>query len=140
MINKAEERILIFKESNEEDKLEVIENIFKNEKNEKILCIGDVQSGKTSMMIQVIKSSISKGYNATIIFGGSTKILIEQTTKRLKDEFYNNHSFRVYQVINKESIDEIDSDLRINDLHLVFVLIKSKSIDENLINLLHIFC
>jgi GTPase SAR1 family protein len=139
MINKAERKVLIFEDSTEENKSEVIENIFRIDKNEKILCIGDVQSGKTSKMIQIIKASINKGYKATIIFGGSTKILIEQTTKRLKKEFQNNRNFYIYQIINEESSDEIHGDLRGKDTHLIFVLIKSKNVDENLKKLLNIF-
>jgi peptidase E len=50
------------------------------------LCIGQVQSGKTRKILEIIKIAIELKYNYIILFGGNTNSLLNQTQERLEKE------------------------------------------------------
>ncbi len=61
-------------------------NILESDKDEIVLCIAQVQSGKTRKILEIIKTAIDLKYNYIIIFGGNTNSLLNQTQTRLEKE------------------------------------------------------
>ncbi len=65
--------------------------IFNNNIKEKILCIGQVQSGKTRRIIECIKYSLyEKKYDIVIFVAGTNNRLYEQSKQRIIDSNFNN--------------------------------------------------
>ena len=62
------------------------QDILESKENEIILCIGQVQSGKTRKILEIIKIAIELKYNYIILFGGNTNSLLNQTQERLEKE------------------------------------------------------
>lgn len=63
-----------------------LKNIFSDFKNlgkQRIICIGNVQSGKTANIINVINEASNRGINLVIFFGGNTEVLRLQSENRL---------------------------------------------------------
>jgi RecG-like helicase len=120
---------LFFKNGSDEINNEIEDEIFKFNSSEKILCIGDVQSGKTGVMIRTIKKSLAHGYKMTIILAAHTKILVNQTKERVEQEFENDRNVSIYEI---DETSYIHTSLRYVNQHLVFVLLKSSSIDKTL--------
>ncbi|MBD5445943.1 MAG: hypothetical protein HDR31_01345 [Mycoplasma sp.] len=65
-------------------------NIFNsNLKKEHVLCVGQVQSGKTKNIENAIDYAVKNNYKLIIVFAGITKILYKQTNDRIsKNIFY----------------------------------------------------
>ena len=83
-----------------------------NEENSKTgLAIGYVQSGKTLSFTTVSALAAQNGFNAIIIIAGSTTKLVDQTTKRLKNDLdiYSRSeiSWNLFKNPKKTQIDEI---------------------------------
>ena len=53
-------------------------------KTNKILCLGKVQSGKTSFFISAIALAFDNGYNVVVVLGGTKKILVGQNKNRIE--------------------------------------------------------
>lgn len=64
-------------------------------KKEIILCIGKVQSGKTSKYLALIKKSFDENFRIVIIFGGTGKNLLSQTQNRLEESFKDNKNILI---------------------------------------------
>lgn len=56
-------------------------------KNNNLLLIGKVQSGKTSNLEMFTALAFDNGYNCVIIYGGYDNILLDQTCKRFRKTF-----------------------------------------------------
>lgn len=112
-----------------------IDSIFKNYflPHEKILCIGDVQSGKTRQIINSLKNAKNYGYKVTIILCGHTNYLFEQTQNRL------NRELKIEEGYESIDFDTIHQDLIIKNLHIIIPILKSRKIKNLLDNLLRIF-
>ena len=83
-----------------------------NQENSKTgLAIGYVQSGKTLSFTTVSALASQNGFNAIIIVAGSTTKLVDQTTKRLKNDLdiYSRSeiSWNLFKNPKKNQIDEI---------------------------------
>ena len=78
------------------------------------LVIGYVQSGKT-IFTSVIALAQDNGYRIVIIISGRQKLLLKQTTKRLKKDFKNNSDIIVKEAGSKSNnldINRISKNLR----------------------------
>ena len=87
-----------------------------NQENSKTgLAIGYVQSGKTLSFTTVSALASQNGFNAIIIIAGSTVKLVDQTTKRLKDDLdiYSSSdiSWNLFKNPTKSQKDEISGTL-----------------------------
>src|ERR1041384_6242 len=51
------------------------------------MLLGKVQSGKTRTFISILALAFDNGFDVAIILSKNSKALIEQTKKRLEDEF-----------------------------------------------------
>lgn len=58
-----------------------------SEKNNNMLLVGKVQSGKTSNLELFTALALDNGYNMVIIYGGYDNTLLSQTTNRFKKTF-----------------------------------------------------
>lgn len=61
--------------------------ILNQEKNNNLLLVGQVQSGKTSNIEMGIAYALDNGYNLVVIYGGYDTSLLQQTTNRIKNAF-----------------------------------------------------
>ena len=61
-------------------------NILESDEEEIILCIGQVQSGKTKKIIEIIRIAIELKYDYIIYLGGNTNLLLNQTQIRLEKD------------------------------------------------------
>lgn len=95
---------------------EIIETLKTNKSYQ--LIIGEVQSGKTWAIINLIKSAIENNFKYIFLLGGFNTFLQEQTLNRIIKEIPKKH---FHKRINE--INNIDDDKYGN----VFVLLKSKS-------------
>lgn len=86
-----------------------IDNDFEKEKKESVLCVGEVQSGKTQNMIETIKKAVDKGYKLVIFIAGITRMLLNQTVERVNKSIKNpniiiddNLSINLQDYLNKD--------------------------------------
>lgn len=90
-------------------------------KNNNLLLVGKVQSGKTSNLEALTALAFDNGFNLMIIYGGYDKFLLKQTTERFKktfnvsddtDDIFDNSSPAVFTT-GKDglSIDDIDEEI-----------------------------
>lgn len=94
----------------------------------KILCLGKVQSGKTSFFLGAIALAFDNGYDVAYVLGGTKLKLKSQNKERIKESFKNNE---------KVKIIEIKEDYEINDLietgnKVIFIVLKNASKNKNL--------
>lgn len=71
----------------------------------KILCIGKVQSGKTSFFIAATSLAFDNGYDLVFLFGGTKNTLKDQNFDRISNNFSNNPGVRIYDI---NEFDETD--------------------------------
>ena len=58
-----------------------------SDKNNNVLLVGKVQSGKTSNLEMLTALAFDNGYNVLVIYGGYDTSLLRQTTDRFKETF-----------------------------------------------------
>lgn len=82
-------------------------NYFKNPNNVsdeqnpmKILCLGKVQSGKTSFFLATTALAFDNGYDIAYILGGTKLKLKEQNLGRIIKSFKNNEKIKIFDVNN----------------------------------------
>lgn len=103
-----------------------VNNIFSNNENEKILCVGQVQSGKTQNIINAIKESFyEQEYDFVIFFAGITNLLLSQTISRLNREFDNLNDVKIIT-----NFSRIESYLNINNKVIIPILKASDSVSQ----------
>lgn len=91
-----------------------VQNVFENEEREIILCIGKVQSGKTSIIFDCIEHAIEKlKYDFVILFGGTTNYLFDQTNVRIEKSLKK----KINDNVIYWNVDKINSGYKINDNH-----------------------
>ncbi|WP_427867497.1 hypothetical protein [Mycoplasmopsis arginini] len=88
-----------------------------------ILCLGKVQSGKTTFFITTIALAFDNGYNIAYVVSGTKKKLLEQTFKRMKLSFIDNEKIKVLK-LSKEEVDLAKEYIR-RGYKVVFVVLKN---------------
>lgn len=116
-------------------------------KNNNVLLVGKVQSGKTSNLELLTALAFDNGYNILIIYGGYDSSLLKQTTDRFKNTFdaegeisYDEESPAVFTTDDSTQIlsidDEIMADLLDNKKPVIFVSMKRPAAMRKINNLL----
>lgn len=117
--------------------MEIIANFLENSKfqifdqqalKEKILVVGQVQSGKTRFMIEQSFEALRNNYDVAIILGGTNNNLLKQTQNRFNSE-----------IIDREYVFFDSSDRRYKSIpkaKSLVVCLKGKTSLEKLINLI----
>ncbi|MDI3351323.1 Z1 domain-containing protein [Mycoplasmopsis arginini] len=86
-----------------------------------ILCLGKVQSGKTTFFISTIALAFDNGYNIAYVLAGTKKKLLEQTSKRMKLSFIDNEKIKVLKL---EEVDLAKEYIK-SGYKVVFVVLKN---------------
>ena len=97
------------------------------------LLLGKIQSGKTRAFIGIIALSFDRNYDICIIFTKGTKALVEQTQKRLDNEFdpfIQNDEVRVYNIMSLPTLTAY-----IKQQKLIFIVKKETNNLDHLTNL-----
>lgn len=123
--NKLDDNINDFHQTN-------LLNIFNNTNKEHILCVGQVQSGKTKNIENVIKYAIENEYKFVIFFAGITNLLLEQTKNRIENSINkineaNNNLFNFYDHNNIENLVNISKHYQTN---IITILKGSNSLNK----------
>lgn len=63
----------------------------------KILCIGKVQSGKTTFFLSAASYAFDNGIDIVFLLGGTKKNLLDQNIRRLEEAFENNPQVKIYE-------------------------------------------
>ncbi len=104
-------------------------------KNNNVLLVGKVQSGKTSNLEMLTALAFDNGYNVLIIYGGYDTSLLKQTTDRFKETFdvageitYDDEGPAIFTTDDSAQIlsidDETMTDLLENNKPVIFVSMK----------------
>ena len=102
-----------------------LENIFNsNSFKEHVLCVGQVQSGKTKNIENVIDYAIKNKYKLIIVFSGITKILFNQTNARINNFDYAKNIKFIEFIKNTNLIVSLEN----NDTVILSILKSSDSI------------
>lgn len=110
-----------------------LNNIFSNNDKEYVLCVGQVQSGKTKNIENIIKYAIEKSYDFVIFFAGITNLLLQQTKERIEDSLWkdkssiDNNSFKFY---DQSNIGNLSNIYKLFKTNIVNILKGSKSINK----------
>jgi hypothetical protein len=86
-------------------------------KNNNLLLVGKIQSGKTSNLEMFTAIAFDNGYNCVVIYGGYDNKLLDQTSKRFKKTFNiddSNQSIDVPELFSTNdgnSVDALDEDV-----------------------------
>lgn len=107
--------------------------IFNNNLKERVLCIGEVQSGKTANIIKVIDRAFELNYDGVIFFAGINNILKNQSKNRVSSSFLKNQEI---SVIDSYETSFINSYLELNKKFVLNILKESKNL-ENIFNKLN---
>lgn len=105
------------------------------QKNNNVLLVGKVQSGKTSNLELLTAIAFDNGYNILVIYGGYDTSLLKQTTDRFKATFgvtgevtYDDDGPAIFTTDDSNQIlsidDEIMTDLLENNKPVIFVSMK----------------
>lgn len=100
----------------------------------KILCLGKVQSGKTSFFLAAITLAFDNGYKIAYVLGGTKLKLKKQNFGRVKKSFANNERIKVFDV--DSSFNEDISLLIEKGYKIIFVILKNAAEKKNLGKLL----
>lgn len=110
--------------------------LFKNPKSEylqkpiKMLCLGKVQSGKTSFFLGSIALAFDNGYDIAYVLGGTKLKLKEQNLGRIIESFDNNDKVKIFDVTN--GFNEDVKHLIEQGYKLILVILKNASENTNL--------
>lgn len=96
----------------------------------KILCLGKVQSGKTSFFLATTALAFDNGYDVAYILGGTKLKLKKQNLGRVIDSFQNNEKIKIFDVNN--SFDEDVPDLISKGYKIILVILKNAAENTNL--------
>lgn len=66
----------------------------------KILCLGKVQSGKTSFFLAATALAFDNGYDVAYILGGTKLKLKQQNLGRITESFKNNDKIKIFDINN----------------------------------------
>src|SRR5699024_12280229 len=68
------------------------------------ILVGMIQSGKTRAFIGMLAKCFDEGYDDAIVLTKSSKALVEQTVRRIKDEFNDPYDHDHLDVYDKMSL------------------------------------
>ena len=111
----------------------VLPNI-NNEAFTKILCLGKVQSGKTSFFISTLALAFDNGYDLAYVIGGTKNNLLTQNSERIQSLFSNNTRKVMIADMNKISEKEIRTYLS-SGIKVILMVLKNKTGQSNLTNM-----
>ena len=103
-------------------------DILESKESEIVLCVGQVQSGKTRKIIEIIKIAIDLEYNYIIFFGGNTNSLLNQTQDRLERELVEFIHSEKLQISNAKNYEKSFN----RNIPLLFNIIKNAKAIDNL--------
>ncbi len=139
-ITKFRENLLL--EENEETVNHIISNAFqsvnclrkpklKSEiKSVKVLCLGKVQSGKTSFFLSSIALAFDNGYDIAYLLGGTKLNLKKQNLGRVQSSFPNNERIKIIDVT--KGFDEDINQYIKQGYKLILVILKKVDKNTNL--------
>lgn len=96
----------------------------------KILCLGKVQSGKTSFFLATTALAFDNGYNIAYILGGTKLKLKKQNYGRILRSFKNNDKIKIFDVDSK--FDEDIPKLIFEGYKIILVILKNAAKNTNL--------
>ena len=96
----------------------------------KVLCLGKVQSGKTSFFLATTALAFDNGYDIAYILGGTKLKLKKQNLGRVIDSFKNNERIKIFDVNN--SFDEDIPSLIADGYKIILVILKNAAENTNL--------
>jgi GTPase SAR1 family protein len=99
--------------------LNIEDIVFENDTKKNFLLVGEVQSGKTAKIIELIKHAVDRGYDFCIVFGGVTNLLNEQTKHRFERGIPNEICGRKKDFIDSKKITK---NLRFNTNNFFYIL------------------
>lgn len=106
---------------------------FENENgNKRILCIGQVQSGKTRNILEIIKKATELEYDLILFLGGTTELLRKQSADRL-EEYRDYYESKNYLVLSKDFASNIASNL-IRNKKIIITITKAENDLTNVYN------
>ncbi|WP_186390749.1 Z1 domain-containing protein [Mycoplasma struthionis] len=96
----------------------------------KILCLGKVQSGKTSFFLGTISLAFDNGYDLAYVLAGTKLELKKQNLDRIIKSFENNEKIKIFDVTSnfKEDIAKLIS----SGYKVILVALKNPSENTNL--------
>lgn len=100
----------------------------------KILCLGKVQSGKTSFFISTLALAFDNDYSLAYVIGGTKNNLLTQNSERIQSVFSNNTRKVMIADMNKVSEKEIRTYLAAG-IKVIIMVLKNKSGQVNLTNM-----
>ncbi len=124
IINK--QHIISYGEEGAANTLESVSQIFKStqiqlfdqSKNNNVLLVGKVQSGKTSNLEMFTALAFDNGYNMVIIYGGYDKSLLKQTKDRFADIYgitteptWENDDAVIFSTDDRASLANLDGEI-----------------------------
>lgn len=112
--------------------------IFNNDLKERVICIGEVQSGKTSNIIKAIIKAFELDYDGVIFFAGTNNVLKTQSNQRVEETLEgtgiqiigSKEKFRIKQLLNSKSKFVINILKESKDLTEMFSCINSLSLER----------
>ena len=107
--------------------LDISKIIFKDDIKKKFLLVGEVQSGKTTKIVELIKHAVEIGYDFCIVFGGVTNLLNEQTKTRFEEKIPDSIGGRSKDFVDSKKITK---NLRFNTQKFFYVLTFLKGSDS----------
>ena len=96
----------------------------------KILCLGKVQSGKTSFFLATTALAFDNGYDVAYILGGTKLKLKQQNLGRIIDSFKNNEKIKIFDVNSSFNVDI--SKLIEEGYKIILVILKNAAENTNL--------
>lgn len=96
----------------------------------KVLCLGKVQSGKTSFFISAISLAFDNGYDIAYLIGGTKNALRDQNAERVTTEFNDDNGIVVVEA-NKIKAEEIKKKID-SGKKIVIVVLKNAAKKRNL--------
>lgn len=107
----------------------------------KMLLVGQVQSGKTNVIVGASALAMDNDYDIVIVFGGVNQLLLSQTFERLKKPFYTDE-YNDLVIIDRNSLKqsaEVDSlsnmAAKYNTKFIIITMKESKNV-QNLLSFL----
>lgn len=96
----------------------------------KVLCLGKVQSGKTSFFLATTALAFDNGYDIAYILGGTKLKLKQQNLGRIIDSFKNNDKIKIFDV-NGRFNEDIPSLIK-QGYKIILVILKNAAENTNL--------
>ncbi len=97
---------------------------------QKILCLGKVQSGKTSFFLSTIALAFDNGYDIAFILGGTKKNLKDQNLERAIESFENNERIKIFD-LTKNFNENLNEYIK-NGFKIIILVLKNASENTNL--------